>query len=55
MTAPGLEVNGLCKIYANAEGVAGGIRDATFSLPPGTFFTLLGPRTASTAATKSSA
>ena len=43
MTAPGLEVNGLCKIYANAEGVAGGIRDATFSLPPGTFFTLLGP------------
>lgn len=43
MTAPGLEVKGLRKIYANVEGVGGGIRDATFHLPPGTFFTLLGP------------
>lgn len=43
MSHLGLEVTGLRKIYANVEGVAGGIRDATFSLPPGTFFTLLGP------------
>jgi iron(III) transport system ATP-binding protein len=43
MTAPGLEVNGLRKIYANVEGIAGGIHGATFNLPPGTFFTLLGP------------
>ncbi|MCK9919197.1 ABC transporter ATP-binding protein [Microbacteriaceae bacterium K1510] len=43
MTAPGLEVKGLRKIYANVEGVGGGIREANFHLPPGTFFTLLGP------------
>ena len=39
----GLDVNGLSKIYANVEGIAGGVRNATFQLPPGTFFTLLGP------------
>jgi iron(III) transport system ATP-binding protein len=43
MTASGLEVVGLSKIYAGIEGVAGGIHDATFQFPPGTFFTLLGP------------
>ncbi|MCW5687203.1 MAG: ABC transporter ATP-binding protein [Pseudolabrys sp.] len=43
MTDFGLEVNGLRKIYTNVEGIAGGIHDATFQLPAGTFFTLLGP------------
>jgi len=39
-----LEVSGLSKIYANSgEGPAGGLREATFSLERGTFFTLLGP------------
>jgi iron(III) transport system ATP-binding protein len=39
-----LTVDGLSKIYANAEdGIAGGIRDASFTLPDGAFFTLLGP------------
>src|SRR5690606_13581052 len=38
-----LRVSGLTKVYANAEGIAGGIRDATFDLKSGTFYTLLGP------------
>tara|TARA_R110001606_G_scaffold21130_2_gene74839 strand:- start:205 stop:1338 length:1134 start_codon:yes stop_codon:yes gene_type:complete len=39
-----LEVKGLTKIFANSyDGIAGGIRDANFELPSGTFFTLLGP------------
>ncbi|MGH7154107.1 MAG: ABC transporter ATP-binding protein [Acetobacteraceae bacterium] len=41
---PAIEVSGLGKIFTNTqEGPAGGIRDVTFSLKPGTFFTLLGP------------
>ena len=39
MTQPSLAVSGLRKLYAGG----GGIEDATFSLAPGTFFTLLGP------------
>ncbi|MFM2130147.1 MAG: Spermidine/putrescine import ATP-binding protein PotA [Pseudomonadota bacterium] len=39
-----LVVDGLTKLYANAtDAIAGGIRDATFTLEAGTFFTLLGP------------
>ena len=39
-----LTVRGLTKIYANRyDAHAGGVRDIAFSLPPGTFFTLLGP------------
>jgi len=39
-----LEVKNLTKIFINSyDKIAGGIRDATFSLPSGTFFTLLGP------------
>ncbi|WP_274628200.1 ABC transporter ATP-binding protein [Arvimicrobium flavum] len=39
-----LEVTGLSKIYAvTDDSIAGGIHEATFSLEPGTFFTLLGP------------
>ena len=39
-----LTVRGLTKIYANRyDAHAGGVRDIGFSLPPGTFFTLLGP------------
>lgn len=39
-----LEVKDLTKIFANSyDQMAGGIRNATFSLPSGTFFTLLGP------------
>jgi iron(III) transport system ATP-binding protein len=39
-----LAVTSLSKIYANAEdGIAGGIRGASFTLPDGAFFTLLGP------------
>lgn len=39
-----LEVKGLTKVFANSyDGIAGGIRDASFILPTGTFFTLLGP------------
>lgn len=39
-----LEVTDLSKIYVVTEdSIAGGIREATFSLQPGTFFTLLGP------------
>ena len=39
-----LTVRGLTKIYINRyDTLAGGVRDIEFSLPPGTFFTLLGP------------
>lgn len=39
-----LNVQALTKIYANtSDTIAGGVRDASFSLEPGTFFTLLGP------------
>ncbi len=39
-----LTVQGLTKIYANRYDVqAGGVRDVSFVLPGGTFFTLLGP------------
>jgi iron(III) transport system ATP-binding protein len=39
-----LTVRGLTKIYINRyDTLAGGVRDIDFSLPPGTFFTLLGP------------
>ena len=38
-----LEVRGLSKLYATRHGPAGGVRDTAFTLPPGTFFTLLGP------------
>jgi iron(III) transport system ATP-binding protein len=39
-----LTVRGLTKIYLNRyDTLAGGVRDIDFSLPPGTFFTLLGP------------
>ena len=39
-----LNVHGLTKIYANRyDAQAGGVRDACFELPTGTFFTLLGP------------
>ena len=39
-----LRVERLTKIFDNAtDQIAGGIRDASFALDPGTFFTLLGP------------
>jgi iron(III) transport system ATP-binding protein len=39
-----LSVRGLTKIYANRfDTQAGGVRDVSFELPTGTFFTLLGP------------
>src|SRR5580692_4196595 len=39
-----LTVRGLTKIYANRyDAQAGGVRDVSFDLPTGTFFTLLGP------------
>jgi iron(III) transport system ATP-binding protein len=39
-----LSVRGLTKIYANRfDARAGGVRDVSFDLPTGTFFTLLGP------------
>src|SRR5215470_2057302 len=39
-----LRVEGLTKIFDNStDQIAGGIRDASFALEPGTFFTLLGP------------
>ena len=39
-----LRVGGLTKIFDNStDQIAGGIRDASFMLEPGTFFTLLGP------------
>ena len=39
----GLAVNGLNKVYRSAQGPSGGVRDTSFVLEPGTFFTLLGP------------
>jgi iron(III) transport system ATP-binding protein len=39
-----LSVRGLTKVYANRfDAQAGGVRDVSFDLPTGTFFTLLGP------------
>jgi len=38
-----LEVAGLSKIYFSADGLSGGVHESSFSLPAGTFFTLLGP------------
>jgi iron(III) transport system ATP-binding protein len=39
-----LRVERLTKMFANStDRMAGGIRDASFALEPGTFFTLLGP------------
>ncbi len=39
-----LEVAALTRIFANRyDAIAGGVRDATFALKPGDFFTLLGP------------
>jgi len=39
-----LQIDRLTKIFANTtDEIAGGIRDASFSLQRGTFFTLLGP------------
>ena len=39
-----LTVQGLTRIFANRyDAIAGGVRDAAFTLPAGAFFTLLGP------------
>jgi iron(III) transport system ATP-binding protein len=39
-----LTVSALTRVFANSfDAMAGGVREATFHLPPGTFFTLLGP------------
>jgi iron(III) transport system ATP-binding protein len=38
-----LTVENLTKLYRRGEQSGGGIRDASFSLQPGAFFTLLGP------------
>jgi iron(III) transport system ATP-binding protein len=38
-----LTVENLTKVYGRGEQAGGGIRDASFSLQPGAFFTLLGP------------
>jgi len=38
-----LTVENLTKVYRRAEQAGGGIRDASFALQPGAFFTLLGP------------
>src|SRR5207248_1542321 len=39
-----LTVEHLTKIFDNStDQIAGGVRDASFALQPGTFFTLLGP------------
>jgi iron(III) transport system ATP-binding protein len=38
-----LTVENLTKVYRRTEQTGGGIRDASFSLQPGAFFTLLGP------------
>ena len=38
-----LTVENLTKLYRRGEQAGGGIRDASFSLQPGAFFTLLGP------------
>jgi len=39
-----LTVRDLTKVYANRfDAQAGGVREVSFELPTGTFFTLLGP------------
>ncbi len=38
-----LYVQDLSKVYPAADGPSGGVREASFALAPGTFFTLLGP------------
>ena len=38
-----LVVANLSKLYRSATGPAGGVHDTSFTLEPGTFFTLLGP------------
>ena len=39
-----LRVERLTKIFENStDQIAGGIREASFALEPGTFFTMLGP------------
>ncbi|HTN12031.1 MAG TPA: ABC transporter ATP-binding protein [Acetobacteraceae bacterium] len=39
-----LTVTGLTRVFANSfDAMAGGVREATFTLPAGAFFTLLGP------------
>ncbi len=44
MTAPLIDVADLTKVFANpGDGMSGGVREASFTLAPGTFFTLLGP------------
>ena len=43
MSESALEVRGLTKVYQSQHGPAGGVRDTSFALAPGTFFTLLGP------------
>jgi iron(III) transport system ATP-binding protein len=43
-TVMGLNVEHLTKIFANTtDAIAGGVRDVSFNLKDGTFFTLLGP------------
>jgi iron(III) transport system ATP-binding protein len=42
--APAIDVTSLTKVFANTgDGIAGGVREASFTLAPGMFFTLLGP------------
>ncbi len=38
-----LRVEAVSKVYPAADGPAGGVREASFTLEPGAFFTLLGP------------
>ena len=38
-----LEIRDLSKVYSGADGPVGGVREASFTLESGTFFTLLGP------------
>jgi len=39
-----VQVSGLSKVFVDpASGMTGGVRDASFALPRGSFFTLLGP------------
>ncbi len=43
MSPATLQVHKLSKVYPTADGPAGGVREASFTLEPGAFFTLLGP------------
>ncbi len=43
MPSPVLEVRALSRVFQAGGGSAGGVRNATFTLQPGAFFTLLGP------------